>query len=86
MAEIDALTKIGILVALRKMGKPHGVRTNEQALEWALNRGYIIRNPVYAGIGSDDLALSDEGRTAIAKWWGENGQRRRDALLRRLRG
>jgi hypothetical protein len=83
MAEVDPLTKVGAMLAIRQLAEEHGGITDKQgeaALEWAINRGLIANRPGTVHVlrsTVDDLMLTRHGQLVVAAFWKREEARKR---------
>lgn len=73
MSTIDPMTKIGVMLAIRKMARDNdGVKDGAGALEWALHRGILKARPgFHLERGQDDLVLTVKGVQIVAAFWNQ---------------
>lgn len=86
MPDVDPLTKVGIMVAIRQLAKENaGVKGKDgmAALEWALSRGIVApRAGGFVAEKVDDLELTVQGEAVVVAFWKREEARK---LMRRRR-
>lgn len=70
MTQLDPLTKIGIMLAIRQLARDNaGAKTPLAALEWALDRKILAPRVGASFDDQDDLILTPYGRELVANFW-----------------